>query len=510
VNARARCPVRFAWLAAGVLCLIGCGRATKPNSRSGSPDDAGGTVGSGGEGGHANEATGGLAGSGEPGGGLGGGSGASGSGAGGSAGSGGASGSGGRAGAGGSAPLGDLPVPPGCQPLRGAETDLLCSIELACGAMSEPISCYHTASGPWQCTCAPPKDRAYLIDGAAGLDACAVGAGLCSQSEPALDVDGCVVTKEELGSEGRAGLGVFETCAVELSCQSTVAVDFAPGVRATVSGFGAVRCAAPLLDPPQPGPMSMSCEATGSRGSQTYAVVAEDVGEACRRVLDFHLSSKKPKFDGPRVCLLASEDLGSSSCHLVERCFDESEPLSNGVSLVEDVSSTREAGCNFDDLGELSCFCTLRSESVPAPYWDIFNIDLGPAAMPATCDFSDCTRETLAEPTGPGECQAQLYTEEHDDDTCTDEFYCSQPATLNGRAVTVRSWLNVLCKRAPDQSFYCACGAGDETGTFAVGAVPSSSDACAAARTSCLAHVSLPLGPAPYVRPILPNPVPGM
>ena len=254
----------------------------------------------------------------------------------------------------------------------------------------------------------------------------------------------------------------------------------------------------------------MSCEVTGSRGSETYAVVAEDLGEACRTVLDFHLGSNEPEFDGPRVCLLAAEDLGASSCRLSERCFDESDPLSNGVSLVEDVSSTREAGCSFDDLGALSCFCTLRSETGPTPYWDTFYIGLGPAPLPATCGFSDCTRRPRAEPAGPGECQAQLYTEQHDEDSCTDEFYCGQPATLNGRAVTIRSWLNVLCARAPDQSFYCACGTGDETGTFAVGAVATSSDACATARTSCLAHVSLPLGPAPYVRPILPHPVPDM
>jgi hypothetical protein len=402
----------------------------------------------------------------------------------------------------------DLPLPDGCEPVRGSEAELLCSLEIACGAMSESISCYHTASGPWQCSCEPPKDRTYRIEGAAGLDICAVGAGLCFQSEPALDVGSCVATKEELGSESQPGMGEFKTCTVELSCQTPVAIDFAPGVRATIAGFAAARCKAPLRDPSQSGPMTMSCEATGSRGTQTYAVVADDVADACRPVLDFHLGSKQPKYDGPETCVREGSELAESgSCRLIERCFD-SEPVSSGVSLVGDPSS-RQLNCGTDDLGGIGCGCSLESATGGgATHLDTFSFYLGAAADPAPCDLSRCTPELRAEATGPGECQKQLHSGEHDDDSCSDSFFCDQPATLNGRALTIFSWLEVFCARAPDQSFYCACGAGDETATFAVGAVPSSLDACDMARTGCLAHVSLPLGPVSAIPPDLPDPLP--
>jgi hypothetical protein len=237
--------------------------------------------------------------------------------------------------------------------------------------------------------------------------------------------------------------------------------------------------------------------------------VAEDLSQACRSILDFHLGSGEPDFDGPEICLHGADNDGDG-CFFSEQCFDDSEPVATGVSLVGVVSSTREVFCSFDDLGELYCSCALRSEAGPAPYWDTFSVSLGPAARPATCDFSFCTHETRAEPTGPGECHAQLDTAKNYVDWCSDSFGCSQPATLDGRAVTIQSRLDVLCARAPDQSFYCACGTGDETATYPVGAVQDSSDACAMARTGCLAHVSLPVGPASNVPPALPNPVPDM
>jgi hypothetical protein len=504
--------LRFAWLAAGVWGLVGCGRATS-EPRSENPDAAGGSGESGGRGageaGSPNEPTGGVGGSGEqPQGGLGAGTGVGGD-VGSGNGSGGGSGRGGQGAAGGDPSLADLPLPAGCQPVRGAETDLLCSLEIACGAMSESIQCYHTNSGSWQCSCAPPQTTTYMIDGAAGLDACAVGAGLCSESPPAIDVDTCVATKEELGSETQAGQGAFKTCTVELSCQTPADVDFAPGVRATVPGFGAVRCAAPDIEPPPSGPMRMSCEVTRVQGSQTYAVVADDVADACRPVLDYVLRSNEPEYDGPESCVRESSVFGESrSCYLIERCFD-AEPLSNGVSLVKDPLS-RELHCGLDDLGALNCSCSLESASGDGgvPHSDTINVEFGPSATPATCDLSRCTAGMRAAPSGPGECHTQLYSGEHDDDSCTDSFFCDQPATLNGQAVTVFSWLRVFCARAPDQSFHCACGSADETATYPVGAVPNSMDACAMARTGCLAHVSLPLGPAPAIPPALPDPLP--
>jgi hypothetical protein len=496
--------LRFACLAAGFLVLIGCGRASS-DPDSGGPRASGGTVASGdggsGEVGGANEPQGGAGGSGdEPQGGVVGGI---------SSGNGGGGGSdrGGQGTAGGDPSLAGLPLPPGCEPVRGAETDFSCSLEIACMARSESIECYETL-GSWQCSCASPQNLIYRVAGAAGFEACAVGAGLCSGSPPAIDPEGCVVAKEELGTEVKTGLGAFNTCTVEMSCKTLADTDFAPGASATVGRSAAIRCLAPVLEPPPSGPMRMSCEVTRTGGSETYAVVADDVAEACRQVLDFSLRAKEAEYEGPESCVQEGGPVDSRSCHLIERCFD-GEPLSNGVSLVKDPLS-REVFCGLDDLGTLGCSCSLESTTGDgaAPQRDSFSVYYGPSAPPTTCDFSDCTPGIRAEATGPGECQTQLYTGQHDDDSCTDSFYCSQPATLNGQAVTIGSWLKASCQRAPDESFYCACGSGVETASFSVGVVPSSADACSMARTGCLEHVSLPLGPTPVVPPSLPDPLP--
>jgi hypothetical protein len=412
------------------------------------------------------------------------------------------------AGEGGSS-LPGLPVPAGCRALRGAETDLWCSVDLACGATTESISCYHTASGPWQCSCSPPKQTTYLIDGASGLDACAIGAGLCSRASPALDIDSCVASKEEVSTGALPGTAEGGTCTLELSCQTPVDVDFAPGVRVLTPGAGAVRCEEAFFGVPQTEQRRVKCEATGTGGPKTYAVAARDVAEACRPVLEFHLAAQEPRFDGPAACLHEAAEYGAPrSCHLTETCFD-TEPLSNGVSLLRDVSS-REVGCGLDDFDRLACSCSLRGETDVPEAWEDFSAGLGPAPEPATCDFSRCTPGILAEATGPGECRTQLYTLRFEEAWCTDAFACDQPAILNGQSVSMQSWLRVYCARATDPTFYCACGAGEEIATFSVGALPDSRDACEMARTGCLEHVSLPLGPSPRVPPELPNPVPGM
>jgi hypothetical protein len=156
--------------------------------------------------------------------------------------------------------------------------------------------------------------------------------------------------------------------------------------------------------------------------------------------------------------------------------------------------SQRSTFCSFDDLGNLACGCRFESSTEGV---DTFSYGVGLAARPAMCDLSDCTLEMRAEASGPGTCHAQQVPGERYEYLCSDDFSCDQPATLAGREVTIDSWLNVRCERAEDDAFYCGCAAGDDTATFRAGNV-ASEDACAMARTECLAHIALPLGPASY------------
>jgi hypothetical protein len=240
--------------------------------------------------------------------------------------------------------------------------------------------------------------------------------------------------------------------------------------------------------------MRLDCDSTGSLGARSHSIVANRVAGACRPVLELYLSSEEPQFDGSQVCVGEAIDSGlPDSCVVLETCFD-SAPVSTGVSVVKNPLQ-RDAFCGFDDLDALSCGC--RFEGTEGDV-DTFTYNLGVAVRPPICDLSRCTLETTAEPTGPGVCQVQQNSGEHDDDSCTDNFLCNQPAILEGEDVTVSSWLNVRCARADDDAFYCGCAVGDETATVRAGNLASSVDACATARTDCLAHVSLPVGPASY------------
>jgi hypothetical protein len=503
--------------AVGVLLLGGCGRATS-NPRPGTPVNAGGSAGSDGqgegEGGTESGATGGFAGEESDGGravGGGAGGGAGGGGRGGVAGGAGvggaapagAGGSGVQGGVGGRSPLADLPLPAGCQPLSGSATELLCALDVSCDAVARSMSCYHTNSGAWQCTCEPPNsNKTYVIEGATGLDACAVGAGLCAGSapDPGFVLGGCVTTREELGSD----LGE-PSCTLELQCERPVAVDFAPGVRVTMPGAATTQCVEIYSSSWTSEQRRVDCTTMGSLGARSHAVVADSVAGACRPVLELYLSSREPEFDGSETCVAEADDSQlPDSCMVTETCFD-SAAISDGVSLVRDPSQ-RAAFCGFDDLDDLSCGCRFESAGGQT---DSFSYYLGAATRPAPCDVSRCTLEMRAEPTGPGACQVPQVSNEYDEDSCKDYFSCSQPATLAGKDVTIYSQLNVRCARADDDAFYCGCAAGDETATYRAGEVASSVAACASARTDCLTHMALPLGPAWNAAPA-PDPLLGL
>jgi hypothetical protein len=504
---------RLAVFAVGVVWLGGCGRASGPGA--GNPVNAGGSAGSdgqgAGEGGGDHGATGGAAGRGEPsdagrgaGGGASGGTGGTVSGGAGGEASGGtgsgtasagAGGSGVQGGVGGTAPLPNLPLPASCQALGGSATELLCALDVSCDAVAQTMRCYHTSSGAWQCTCAPPNaNRMYVIEGAAGLDACAVGAGLCAGAapEPGFVLGSCGVTRDELGTDFEAGVGELATCTVEVQCETPVAVDFAPGVRATMPGVGVTHCVEAFSQDRTSEERRVDCETNGSLGAQSHALVAQSLGAACRSVVEFYLTSQEPEFDGSQSCVGAADDLGlDDACRLIETCFD-SAPVSSGVSVVKSPSK-REAFCSFDSFDQLYCGCRFESATGAV---ETFSYGLGVAERPASCDLSSCTLETTAEPTGPGACQVQQNSGEHDDDSCTDAFLCNQPAMLAGQDVTISSWLYVHCARGDDDAFYCGCAAGEETATYRADNLTSSVDACAAARTDCLTHLSLPVGPA--------------
>lgn len=490
---RSRAPL----VLGAIVCLLGCGRATSHPQ----PDDAksagGSTV--------ATDGGAGDGGSEGPPGGMTGGGGASsahgGSGTTAVSGSGGASSVGtagsGAAGEAASDPtLANLPLPVGCQASRGASTELLCSLDVTCNKVAQTTHCYHTGSGPWQCTCDPPNaDRTYVIAGAVGLDACAVGAGLCAGPAPdaTIDATSCVESRNETGVKPLGG----KTCTVELQCQRPVSVDFTAGVHVTMPGSALIQCVEAGTPDPKTQLLRVDCEASGSLGQKSYIGLAKGIATACRPILDLYVGAKEPKFDGSQTCLSNPETPSRpGDCAVSETCF-ESAAVSSGVSLVSVAKNPadRSQSCGFDDLGNLSCGCSFESADGAMA---AIGYGLGPASKPAHCDLSQCTLDMKAEATAKGVCPAPLYpSTESDGVSCLDYFSCTQAATLAGKAVTLYSQLNVRCAQAKDSAYYCSCAAGEQTATFRAGSLASSVAACDAARTACLDHMALPLSPAP-------------
>jgi hypothetical protein len=408
--------------------------------------------------------------------------------------------------AGASPTLSNLPLPAQCQAIRGSDTDLLCSLDFTCGKVSDAISCYHTASAAWQCTCgAPNANRTYLIDGATGLDACAVGAGLCSAPPPALDVGSCLATRDELGTNVQPGSGNYKTCALDLTCQTPVAVDFASGVQAKLLGGGSARCSEAFVEAPRPPRLRVDCEASGGGQSRSYAVIATGVEKTCRPVLDSFLSSQEVVFDGPNSCVVESSQFDASNCGLTERCFD-SMALNGDVSLVQDPLEN-SINCGFDSAGTFGCVCGFESatQDPDAPHRDVFAFEVGPASRPAQCDLSRCSPDMKAEPTGTGDCQEP--TIEDYGDSCKAFFPCSRPVTFRGRTMSLYWQMDALCARGADQSFYCGCAVGNESSVFQVEDASTSLEACSMVGSGCLSRMTLPVEPASGA-PLPPNPLP--
>jgi hypothetical protein len=472
-----------------VLWLLGCGNTTsKPGAATHAGGEAGSAVAAAGEGGDADAPAGGRA--------VGGSASVAGSASvGGTSGgaSGGASSAGGdAAGAAGDPALANLPLPATCRALRGESTDRLCSVDVICDGVAQTTHCVR-ATGAWQCTCDPPKaDRTYMIEGVEELDACAVGAGLCAPAGPgtAFDPGSCMLTKNELGIKVRPGSGAVETCTKQLRCDTSVPVDFAPGVHATMPQSGLIDCFRVGEPDANSSRVGVDCEASGSHGPLNYSVVGNGLASACGTVLEHYLAGTEPVFDGSKVCMLYA-DRESSACLEQETCFDAA-PLSAEVNVVK-APSERYHACSFDLLDNLVCSCSFGSA---AGDYAAMTYSLGPSSPPAQCSVSECTRDVLAEATGVGVCEAQADTLVADGDTCLESFTCNQPAKLAGRAVSISSLLNVRCERAPEGAFYCGCAAGEQSATFRAGAAATGADACDLARKGCPEHLALPLGPA--------------
>lgn len=377
-----------------------------------------------------------------------------------------------------------LPLPEGCEPRGRTEDDSSCSLGVFCDGVPNLTNCQRLETGKYQCSCElAHNDRTYELDGAPGIEACAVAAGLCSQDELELGDEACIAV--DAASHEHA-------CNLELRCATPIGADFAPGVQAELVRYGSANCSRDAGDRP----FACGCVA-GATGAE-YGVLADSGELACRPLVDFCMSGVEPVFDQPTVCFQTDSNEASGVCDLYETCATPMR-LTDDVSLAR--IGPRYASCTASATAGSSCYCSTAAGS--------FAFDVLDDPVEATCASSilNCNEATSIEAAGETACAPTSQT--GGSDFCDADLECLQSASVDGRDIVSRGRLLVYCLRQSAQApWWCSCASNQDSTIFELGAPGVSSwDACSEAPARCVEEMPVYVGmygefvPPPYPLP---------
>jgi hypothetical protein len=388
---------------------------------------------------------------------------------GGSAGNAGSQPFGGSAGAGGRPPLA---LPPGCQPRTPMETAQVCSLAVDCDTSpSVRTYCHRLDSGEWECQCAN-QEHLYRVENAAGLDACALAARLCSDDQIELGPESCEHVSDSSDQDG---------CAIDVACREPIAIDAMADVRAWRIRFGSVRCDRSDVAYP----FGCTC-ANGATSS--YGLLADSSELACGPFADFCMSGETPVFDGAEACSLMYATSDSEGCHRAAGCGMQML-LTDEVSLVQ--AKERYASCVARPGGGSECSCSDHDTAF------VFYLSNPPDAASCESSIANCDPNAAIERTGPPNCES-LSDDPATGDSCGAVLICVQPVTVDNRSIEARGSVNLLCRRAElGMAWFCSCASGQDTTRFELGAAGAdASEACSQASTACLERMDLHIGPS--------------
>ena len=392
----------------------------------------------------------------------------------GAGGSGGVGGVGGRpGGAGGQS---SLPLPDGCE-ARGRQEDTdACYLAAFCDGTPNIANCVRLVSGRWQCSCElQHNDRIYEIDGAPGLQACAVAIGLCSEDTLVLGDETCASTSSE---------STADYCSLELTCAAPVTVSFARGVQVDLVKYGDSECSREQNNLP----FECGCEASGDDVDWAeYGVLAESGADACRPLVDFCMSGREPTFDDSTSCFDWTRITETSSCSLHQVCATPMR-LTDDVSLAK--LERRYSHCDGRGSSGNDCYCSSNDA--------IFDFTFGtiPDAQTCTLAIANCDHGAEIEVTGDPECQPTSRTA-FGPDSCEADFACEQYATVNGRQIVAQGRLVVACERLESGApWRCGCASNQDTTIFEFGGADMNAwDVCGTAPEKCLERMDVFVGP---------------
>ena len=377
--------------------------------------------------------------------------------------------SGGSAGAGG---VSALPLPPGCQPRTPSETPDLCSLAVDCDSSpSVRTYCHRLDSGQWECQCAN-QEFLYRLEDAAGLQACALAARLCSDGELDLGEESCERSSDSSDED---------SCSIDFACQKPVAIDATTGARAWQTRFGSARC-----DGSDAG-RSFRCTCTDGE-TNSYDLLADSSELACGPFADFCMSGETPVYDGAEACSLIYATSDSEGCQRAAGCGMQML-LTDDVSLVQ--SRERYANCVPRAGGGSECFCTELDSAF------VFYLSAAPDYASCESSIANCDSNAVIEPTGPATCEP-LAADPQGGNQCSGFAICIQPATVDDRSIEARGSVNLLCRRtAPGMPWSCSCASGQDTARFELGEPGAdASEACSQGISACLEQMGLHIGPS--------------
>lgn len=370
-------------------------------------------------------------------------------------------------------PRGTLLLPAGCEPRAQMETEESCMLSAFCDSLPHVTTCQRLPSGHWSCTSDPNHhDRIYEIDGAVGLQACAVATGLASKDQLKVGKDSCAPVTESSGDG---------FCTTDLVCGPFIEVDFAPSVRARLARYGSVECAQ------QPSDTKIFCGFRFHDTTKGYDLSFTGSSFSCGPLLEFCLGTTAPDFADPRSCVVTDETSTVAGCDRSDIC-SHPEPTTE-LSTFPTVEA-RYASCEPADGGGASCYCSGQDST--------FSFHVASAPDDTTCAavITSCEPTAEIKVTGDVKCQQQAQTS--NPDNCDADLSCQQPATVDGRDIVADGRMMVRCARqARGKPWVCSCASDQLTATFSLGtATGTSQQACGQAPQECLKHIPVHVGPS--------------
>jgi len=312
------------------------------------------------------------------------------------------------------------------------------------------------------------------LENAAGIQACALAAQLCSDQNLDLGAESCERTSEALDQD---------RCAVELACAKPITLDATADARAWLMNFGGVRCNRDDLNSP------FACTCSKGALTSNYSLLAAGSELACGPFADFCLSGTTPVFGTDEVCLPGYFDTSSEGCQGFAACGRQMR-LTDQVSLAQ--LADRFASCTSHPGGGSDCSCSDQDSAF------LFQLSTPPNDASCESSVSNCNPNAVIKTTAPARCEPLAV--DRNGDQCRGALSCVQDATVDDRSIVTQGSLVVVCGRnGPGKPWLCSCASQQETARVELGAGSASANdlqAFTQGAAACRERIGIRIGPS--------------